>query len=78
MQNGNGNDWVQLDHNEKRALCLRSTQALGRTENMAQTYQEFLDVFYRRPNPETRARTIAETLAVCQVLIDNGTIDPGK
>jgi len=74
LAGGDGNDWVQLSDRDKTALCLKAAGDLGKGERHARTYRTFLDGFYRRPSPNARSWSIIETIGVCQVSIDNGTI----
>ena len=45
-----------------------------RQRSVARAYRDFLETFYRGPSVQTRSRPITETIAVCQVAIDNGAI----
>lgn len=72
LAGGDGNDWVRLSDRDKMALCLKAAADLGKGEQEARAYRDFLETSYRRPSPQTRGRPIVETIAVCQVSIDNG------
>ncbi|MFH1919882.1 MAG: hypothetical protein ABIP48_08365 [Planctomycetota bacterium] len=75
LQNGDGADWFALTDRDRAVLCLQAAKALEQDKQTAETYHLFLDGFYREPNPTTRSRKIAETLAVCQALIEKGTVE---
>lgn len=74
LRNGTGEDWARLSDRDKMDLCLEAAKTLGEGDDVAWTYRVFLETFYRPSHPKTRSRRISEIVAVCQALIDNGTI----
>lgn len=78
LTSGDGNDWLGLSDREKLTLCLGAAGLMKHggqeKQDVALTYLEFVEQFYSHANPITRAQSVNETIAVCEVLIQQGTI----